>query len=227
MEIDKIYIITLPQCNRYKKLLQQLIDLNIAPPDKIEIFYSNPLPKSLQSFATQSIHNDYYDILIEKGIVDDNVYLKVMSCSLAHYNICKIAKELHYNKIMILEDDTEFLDNYELIRNTFENIPEESYVFKFAFDSESVYQDKIAKSDNGTNIQEYSNDNFYGIKACSGGYVLNKHGIDKFVFLYNYNLYNADDIFRHAQIYYPLIPIIKIHTHKNSVIESYNIKIYD
>ena len=227
MEIDKIYIITLPQCNRYKKLLQQLIDLNIAPADKIEIFYSNPLPKSLHWFATQAIHNDYYDKLIQSGVVDDNVYLKVMSCSLAHYNICKIAKELHYNKIMILEDDTEFLDNYELIRNTFENIPEESYVFKFTFDSGSLYHDKITKPDNGTNIQEYSNEDFKGIKACSGGYVLNKQGIDEFVYLYNEHLYHADDVFKLVQVYYPLIPIVKIHTHKDSVIETYNIKIYD
>lgn len=115
--VDHIYTISFtknyPQ--RINKLNNELKYLNILDSGIYSIFYNiqSPLPfyKLMFENMAHSESADKYGVYVNK--------------TFAHYKCIREAYELHYDHILILEDDVIFMKNKELIHEYLENIPDE------------------------------------------------------------------------------------------------------
>jgi len=118
MNIDKIYIISMP--NRYKKSLLLKSKLsNIC--DNISIYETDYLP----------------------GLLKQNYNIGVLGCLTSHYMCLKNALFHNYKNIMIIEDDAIINNNYENISNYLNCIPEDYDVLRFysSKDCDSIFDE--------------------------------------------------------------------------------------
>lgn len=197
-DLELIYIIMVPKYKeRGDKLIQQLKDLKLYK--KTRIYYSNPFPECLTAEAKNLMYTSWYE-----RYNNDKVYLKVLSVAMAHYNVVKIAYDLGYNNVLILEDDTEFnLDNKERLIKSLKSLPNDFNVLKLCFDGEYYYRDN----------NKISN---------AGGYILSRQGMEEFIKLYNEKMHIADLIFKETKVDFLDNPeeIFKLNFKNNSIIEN-------
>ena len=119
--VDHIYTISFTKNypERINKLDKELEFLDIKDSGIYSIFYNiqSPLPfyKLMYNNMNHSVSAENYGEYVPK--------------TFAHYKCIREAYELHYDHIMILEDDVVFLKNKELIKEYLDNIPEEYVMF--------------------------------------------------------------------------------------------------
>lgn len=101
---DKIFIINLDhRKDRWEQCIQQLKKYNITNYER----FSAIKPK------LKDLPKKYYNKL-ECPSRLDSYKIGAMGCKLSHYEIIKISKQKNYKNILILEDDFEFQENFNL-----------------------------------------------------------------------------------------------------------------
>lgn len=92
-------------------------------------YYYNPMNPVIHACPKLAFESDYY---MQKAlhVGYDTIYDRVASCFMGHYNIIKTSYELGYDKVLILEDDVQFLDGLNL-NEIFEQIPDDWDVLNF------------------------------------------------------------------------------------------------
>lgn len=113
--VDKIYVINLP-----------------SRPDRLEEFKNSSSKigfdfQVFKAFGPKEIEeiinsNDFYKMM---NINQDHYRKSAAGCFLSHLTIIKEAKEKGYKKIMILEDDCDFTENFaDKFHTLFEKLPD-------------------------------------------------------------------------------------------------------
>ena len=133
--VDHIYTISFTKNypERINKLDKELEFLDIKDSGIYSIFYNiqSPLPfyKLMYNNMNHSVSAENYGEYVPK--------------TFAHYKCIREAYELHYDHIMILEDDVVFLKNKELIKEYLDNIPEEYDLILLAHYGEQTVYNRI------------------------------------------------------------------------------------
>ena len=111
--IDKIFIINLKhRTDRKENIINELKKQNITE-DKYEFF--NAIRPKMEDVIKW---NKYYcnDVIKHVHPMNRTNYLiGCLGCLQSHREVIKLAIERDYNNILILEDDTEFIENFEKI----------------------------------------------------------------------------------------------------------------
>lgn len=134
--------------------------------------------------------NVYSENLKQSPFIDDEIHKQTLikcrlpqlfNVSYHHYEIIKTSYLLGYNYILVFEDDIQFINNPNLIYNTFTNLPDDWDLIKF-WDTESLIDINWYSKDN-SNIQEYIPIyNFGHGMVC---YALSKNGMKQMIELYD------------------------------------------
>ncbi len=213
MNIDKIYCITLQKSkDRQKNIIDNLTKVGFI--DKLEFYYAQQIPVSLKhyfEYYTSNVVNNKKIYLWDSELLPKYNFepfvlknLNSLSCTFSHYNIIKQAYN-YYDNIMILEDDFQFSQNVQLVRNTFDLVPDNYSFFKFSLEYSAEYVNKsLTKYFKSLNISNNTKQEILSvnIKDCSelsvssAGYCLSKAGMKKFIELYDNNLMVSDTIFK-------------------------------
>ena len=108
---EKIYIINLSsRKDKWNHIVNEMKKLNITEYQRFDAIR----PKTFDD-----IPYDYYKNIRKVLHRNKNYIIGAMGCKLSHYTIIKEAKEMNYNRILILEDDVFFEKNFH---STFNNI---------------------------------------------------------------------------------------------------------
>ena len=133
--VDHIYTISFTKNypERIIKLNKELEYLDILNSPIYSIFYNIQSPLPFYKLMHQNMaHSESADI-----------YGEYVPKTFAHYKCIREAYELHYNHIMVLEDDVIFIKNKELIQNYLDDIPEDYDLILLAFYGNQVVYHKI------------------------------------------------------------------------------------
>ena len=112
MNIDKIFIINLEyRTDRKELMIKELKKHNIS---NYEFFKA--VRPSIQDIKEW---NNNYCLHVKKSFPDSNKFLNYiigcLGCLKSHVEVCKLALERNYKNILILEDDTEFIHNLDIL----------------------------------------------------------------------------------------------------------------
>ena len=133
--VDHIYTVSFTKNypNRIDKLNKELEYLDILNSNIYSIFYNiqSPLPfyKLMHQNMKHSESAEIYDEYVPK--------------TFAHYKCIREAYELHYDHILVLEDDIIFLKNKEFIKEYLDNLPKEYDLILLAFYGNQMVYNKI------------------------------------------------------------------------------------
>lgn len=168
--VDHIFTISFTKNypERINKLNKELEYLDILNSGIYSIFYNihSPLPfyQLMHEHMHHSASTDKYDEYVPK--------------TFAHYKCIREAYELHYDHILVLEDDIIFLKNKELIQEYLDNIPEEYDLILLAF-----YGDQEPRSSINGYYQYMCNyvDNYLYPAFGASMYLMSYQGMEKWL----------------------------------------------
>ena len=106
---DKIYIINLAsRKDKWNHVIKEMQKLNITTYQRFDAIR----PKTFKE-----IPHEYYKNIRKVLHRNKDYIIGAIGCKLSHYTIIKEAKEMGYNRILILEDDVFFENNFHTIFN--------------------------------------------------------------------------------------------------------------
>ena len=118
---DKIYVISFVKNNeRREKIKKQFDILNIS---NYEFIYGIDMYSMKEFLYDHSKHNIY------NNSIEYNIH--GISCGLAHFTALQHAQVNEYNKILICEDDIQFINDLEYIEQMFNQYPKNVDIIKF------------------------------------------------------------------------------------------------
>lgn len=161
MSIDRIFIINLDsRPDRWEKIEQQLKDKNITNYERFSAI--RPTDKILKN----------HKFFLRKH---DNIYrIGTLGCLLSHYDVIKLAKQRKYTNILILEDDTEFLESFDNFDNFFNSLLSLDSEFKMCYLSGSHIEPYINISTNIAKVNKTYTTGSYIINCSLFNHVLEK-----------------------------------------------------
>lgn len=184
MEIpfDKIYFLTFVEDpTRVENVSKQIKKLNLESAQYV-INYTTRFPYS-ELCGRLLLGNDYERL---GWIQFKNSFAGVFNCVTEHYKMIRSAYNIGYEKILICEDDINFIDNIYYIKETFENLPDKFGIVKFYY----------------TDYKRTSKE--FGLRKCSGYldgvkstlcYALDRDGMEAYMRSFDEQFRPADDIF--------------------------------
>lgn len=171
MIFDKIYIINLKhRIDRRKNMINQMNKINET---NYEFF--DAIKPTIEQV------NDWNSNYLKQH--NDNYRIGCLGCMFSHMMIMKLALKENYNKILILEDDVIFNNNYNNLSNYLSNIDQNKQDMIYLSGSHIIQPEKIT-------------DNIYQIKKTftTNSYIINKRAMEYIV--NNINKYEKEiDVF--------------------------------
>ena len=149
------------------------------------------------------LHNGDYDSLSGNKKL---IYGAVFNCSLEHYSIIKTSYYRGFEHILIFEDDIRFVNNINLIKNTFNNIPKDYDIIKF-YDIEGHVYDDWYINDNSNNQEFIKTTNFGHSTAF---YALSRKGMALYCSLMDKKFVPADNIDVSMYAYQGVINVYRV-----------------
>ena len=131
---DKIYILSFVYNSKKRKTISNYltkklgiknfefiygIDANISNIHDVKCYDVNIMEKPYIEWHNRDKTNSYH--------------LHDISCSLGHLSIYQVAYSEGYEKILIIEDDSIFIDNIPLILEYFNNVPEDANIVYYGY----------------------------------------------------------------------------------------------
>lgn len=179
---DEIFFLTLTSdINRVENVKAQIKKLNIE--DKSTIIYTckNPYSQKLGEFIIDfQWCRDY-----------PHVFSGVFNCGMEHYKIIRTSYERGLNQILICEDDCNFIDDLNLIEETFNNLPKDYCCVKF----HTRGQEFKHHTYRCFGKQIYFRDNFKKKNVSLACYALDRNGMVEFMKAFERNFRPADCVF--------------------------------
>lgn len=179
---DKIYFLTFVEDKkRLDNVFEQIKKLGLKA-NQFEINYTSRMPYS--DLCGRLLLGQSYERL---GWVQfKNSFAGVFNCATEHYKMIRNAFYLGYEKILICEDDTNFVNNVKFIEETFEKLPEKFGIVKFYY---SDYQ-RTSKDFGLRPVFDYNE----GIRSTLC-YALDKEGMIAYMKSFEKRFCPADDVF--------------------------------
>jgi glycosyl transferase, family 25 len=111
--IDKIFIINLKHRTDRKKLVLNELEKQKIPSSQYEFFNGvRPTIEDVFKWNENFCHHVLNDVQPKKR---EKYLIGCLGCLKSHVEIAKLSLERGYNNVLVLEDDTEFINNYENI----------------------------------------------------------------------------------------------------------------
>lgn len=119
-------------------------------------------------------------------IIFRNSFAGVFNCVMEHYKMIRSAYNLGYEKILICEDDINFIDNNKYIEDTFNQLPDKFGIVKFFY---TDYR-RTSKGFGLRKITGYLD----GIKSTAC-YAIDRDGMEAYMKSFEKFFRPADDVF--------------------------------
>lgn len=192
LPFDHVCVITHCKSPQRQQLMKYQIH-KIGAEDITEFRYVDSMPNVFKSFSDEIFHNNRCNL-------EGNEYVNnnCLSCYLNHYWAIKTSYERGFNNVLILEDDVYFINNMNMIKQTFDNIPKDYKIIKFSQQLHTVNQSTMHLFDyRDDGIQEFHKD-FVNFKIWgAAGYMLSRIGMKELIESYNKEIKPADTMFYH------------------------------
>ena len=204
---DKIYVISFVKNNeRREKIKKQFDILNIS---NYEFIYGIDMYSMKEFLYDHSKHNIY------NNSIEYNIH--GISCGLAHFTALQHAQVNEYNKILICEDDIQFINDLEYIEQMFNQYPKNVDIIKF---NSTLFSD-INNVKNDV-LEKYYMKGWIGSGATCYG-IYNKNIINKMIDSYIHKSVIADsyEIMNPNYNLYSLIKMICIVPEQNKTYYKY------
>lgn len=179
---DKIYFLTFTEDKKRVDNVQNQIKRLGLKRDQYEINYTSRMPYS--DLCGRLLLGSSYERL--GWIQFKNSFAGVYNCAVEHYKMIRNAFWLGYEKILICEDDVNFVDNVKFIEETFEKLPEKFGIVKFYY---SDYK-RTSKEFGLRSVSNYND----GIRSTLC-YALDREGMDSYMKSFEKRFCPADDVF--------------------------------
>lgn len=106
--VDRIFVINiLTRIDKYEKMVKQFEELGIKNYERFDAYVP----------TEESVHNDQCQSELDKRLC----FRGAIGCKFSHFNAIKEAKKRGYNRILILEDDAlfvqDFVDKFSRVSN--------------------------------------------------------------------------------------------------------------
>jgi hypothetical protein len=179
---DKIYFLTFTEDKkRVDNVLSQIKKLGLEK-EQYEINYTSRMPYS--DLCGRLLLGQSYERL--GWIQFKNSFAGVFNCATEHYKMIRNAFWLGYEKILICEDDANFVDNVKFVEETFEKLPEKFGIVKFYY---SDYK-RTSKEFGLRSVFDYND----GIRSTLC-YALDRDGMESYMKSFERRFCPADDVF--------------------------------
>lgn len=191
MVFDKIYIISyiynLDKRQKISKYLKEELGIN-----NFEFIYGiDPNISNIKdiNIYDRNIMSSPYILYENKN--KDEYYLHTISCGLAHLTAFQHAYINSYNKILIIEDDVDFILNNEKILTYFNNIPNDADLIHYG------YIEHFDNSPQNPNELYHKIDSHLIVAGTQCYAICNYQALEKIVNGYKQVLYTADQFWEH------------------------------
>lgn len=182
LPFDKIYFLAYSDDpRRTYNVYKQIKNLALLP-DQYVINYTSFFPYA-EMCGKALLPADYERL---DWIRYKNSFAGVFNCVSEHYKMIRSAYNLCYKKILVCEDDVNFIDNYNLIEDTFNRLPDKFGIVKFYHtDYKQTTDDFVLRPVTGYND---------GVKSTLC-YALDRDGMKSYMRSFEKSFRPADDVF--------------------------------
>ena len=197
---DKIYVLNYVKATERKERLLSNIHNCLGVIDKVDLRICDTLPMCMVEHSKDILHSEYYN----KRVHEQNnmyIYNNALSSALNHFFVINSSYELGYENILVLEDDTLFVNDSNLIEYTFNNLPINYGICKYYFQCYNCFgwhSDYSYITNNffeqNDKIQEYSRVNFTNKQSGANMYSLDRTGMKMLIDKYNEEIHVFDDM---------------------------------
>ena len=161
--IDKIFIINLKHRTDRKKLVLNELEKQNIPPEQYEFFNGvRPTIEDISKWNKKFCHHVLNDVEPKKL---EKYLIGCLGCLKSHVEIAKISLERGYNNVLVLEDDIEFIRNFEDI---------------LLFSNQIDYYDMLYLSGSHLGSKTKVSENLMKVEGThtTGSYLINKTGME-------------------------------------------------
>lgn len=208
MPFDKIYCLHLADdIDRYEYCVNEFNKIGIL--DQVEFWWTCKRNISNDiGYTIPTLIDDNYERELNRNIISRNeLYGNIFNCTLEHYTIMKTSYLRGFDNILIMEDDVRFIDNLELIEDTFNNLPNNYDIIKF-YDTEGSVCEGWYSNDKSNKQVFRKIYNFAHGTVC---YALSNHGMKEYCSLIDNEFVPVDQI--------NIVPLTL-----NGIINAYNLE---
>ena len=178
LPFDKIYIINLvSNKERHDNCIKEFGKLGVDKTD-LNFWYAtrNNFLTNIETIIP-TLRCYGYDEMQKRDL---NTYSRIFDNAYAHFNIIKTSYERGFNSILVCEDDVNFIDDKNLVLDTFNKIPQDYDIIKFYNMSDTEYFKKNVKRPNTEKIH-YILEPSRGYLGTAMIYALSRNGMKIYI----------------------------------------------